>query len=55
MEEKNKKDIDVPRHGGQKENKSNVSIVDVLKKDIRISRAEIILKYNFWKFSKQTI
>jgi len=38
-----------------KENKSNVSIVDVLEKDIRISRAEIILKYNFGSFSKQTI
>lgn len=38
-----------------KENKSNVSIVDVLEKDIRISRAEIIFKYNFGSFSKQTI
>ena len=38
-----------------KENKSNISIVDVLEKDIRISRAEIIFKYNFGSFSKQTI
>lgn len=38
-----------------KENKSNVSIVDVFEKDIRISRAEIIFKYNFGSFSKQTI
>lgn len=28
-----------------KENKSNISIVDVLEKDVRIIRAEIILKY----------
>lgn len=38
-----------------KENKSNISIVDVLEKDVRIIRAEIILKYNFESFSKQKI
>lgn len=46
MEEKNKKImIAITRPEGHR--KSNISLVDVLEKDFRITRTEAILKYNF--------